>query len=92
MKEIHDLDNPITLHIGRHELIIRKRYETLSILNDFLIAFWFLLGSVMFLDQSLELEGTWLFILGSFQLLIRPSIRLIAHLHLQKIPSSHWEG
>ncbi|MFC3282130.1 YrhK family protein [Litchfieldella rifensis] len=43
------VDNPLTLHVGREELIIRRRYETLSIINDFLIAIWFLVGSILFL-------------------------------------------
>ncbi|MBA6421620.1 hypothetical protein [Pseudomonas sp. 5Ae-yellow] len=28
-------DNPLTLHLGHEELIIRRRYELLSIINDF---------------------------------------------------------
>ena len=31
-------DNPLTLKLGREELIIRRRYEVVSIINDFFIA------------------------------------------------------
>ncbi|MBL7251985.1 YrhK family protein [Alloalcanivorax sp. C16-2] len=85
------VDDPLTLHLGREELIIRRRYETLSIVNDFLIAIWFLLGSVFFLYPSLEKPAAWLFIVGSFQFLIRPTLRLISHIHLQRLPESSWE-
>ena len=56
------------------------------------MALWFLIGSVLFLYPKLAGAGTWLFILGSFQLLIRPTIRLASHIHLQRIPASRWEG
>jgi hypothetical protein len=65
------LNNPqpqtknLTLQLGHEELIIRKRYETLSIINDFLIAIWFLLGSVLFLFPAWEHPAVWLFIIGS---------------------------
>jgi hypothetical protein len=92
MQNSSDLDKPITITIGRDEIIIRRRYEFASIANDFMVALWFLIGSFFFLYPSLEVEGTWLFVLGSFQLLIRPSIRLASHIHLQRIPPSNWES
>ncbi len=87
----HSMDNPLTLHLGHEELVIRRRYETLSIANDFLIAVWFLVGSVLFLYPSMTKVAVWMFIIGSFQFLIRPTIRLIGHLHLQRVPGSRWE-
>lgn len=92
MDQTRQLDNPITLRIGPDEIIIRRRYEFASIANDFLIGVLFLVGSVMFLSTRMEELGTWLFIIGSFQLLIRPTIRLASHVHLQRIPSSGWES
>ncbi|WP_148253464.1 YrhK family protein [Aidingimonas lacisalsi] len=86
-----EMDNPLTLHIGREELVIRRRYETLSIVNDFFIAIWFLIGSVLFLYPSLEKAAVWMFIVGSFQFLIRPAIRLTSHVHLQRLPASQWD-
>lgn len=91
MDQTRQLDNPITIKIGRDEIVIRRRYEFASIANDFLIGLLFLIGSVMFLEPRTEQIGTWLFIIGSFQLLIRPTIRLASHVHLQRLPSSRWE-
>ena len=54
--------NPdLHLRIGREELVIRQRYQVISIANDVLI--------------------------GSVEMLIRPVIRLIRHLHLQRLRS-----
>lgn len=79
---------PLTLTVGHEELVIRRRYEVLSILNDLCIGVWFLVGSVMFLYASLVTAGTWLFIIGSAQLLVRPLIRLAHHIHLRRFPAS----
>lgn len=73
------------LKIGRDEILIQNRYEVLSIINDFLIAIWFLVGSVLFLSTDTTQLGTYLFILGSAQLLIRPIIGLISHIHIQRV-------
>ena len=81
MKGSSDLD----LHIGREELIIRDRYEVLSIGNDICIGLWFLVGSFLFLGSSTVTVGTWLFVVGSVQMLIRPTIRLVRRVHLQRI-------
>ncbi len=77
--------------MGSEELIIRRRYEMLSIINDFFIALWFLGGSILFLFPSLEKAAIWLFIIGSLQFLIRPTIRLVSHMHVKRIPASNWD-
>ena len=82
-------DQPLVLHIGHKELDVRQRYETLSIINDALIGVWFLIGSILFFFDSTVTAGTWLFVIGSAQLLIRPSIRLKRRLHLQRWHPQH---
>lgn len=86
-----DGDAPIELKIGREELVIRRRYETASIFNDFLIALWFLVGSVFFLYPALEYAGIWLFVIGSGQFMIRPMLRLAHRLHFRRLPASNWD-
>jgi len=81
----------LALRLGHEELSIRKRYETLSIINDFFIAIWFLLGSVLFLFPAWEYTAVWLFIVGSAQFLIRPTLRLAHQFHLRRIPESRWD-
>ncbi|GAA2336136.1 hypothetical protein GCM10009854_10060 [Saccharopolyspora halophila] len=80
-----DRPEPVHLHIGREELVIRQRYEVLSIVNDLLIALWFVVGSVLFFWDSTVEAGTWLFLLGSVQLMIRPIIRLHRRVKLRRI-------
>ncbi len=80
-------DADIAFHIGPDEIVLRRRYEVLSILNDLLVAVWFVIGSVLFFDEATATAGTWLFLIGSLQLLIRPVIRLARHVHIQKLGS-----
>lgn len=74
----------LVLHFGHDELVIRQRYEVLSIVNDLLIGAWFVVGSVFFLYGSLAHTGTWLFVLGSIEMLIRPTIRFVRRVHLRR--------
>ena len=67
--------NDLTFTIGREELVIRQRWEVASIINDILIAVWFIIGSILFFNESTTVAGTWLFLLGSIELLIRPMKR-----------------
>lgn len=75
----------LTIRIGPQELVIRRRYEAASIVNDVLIGLWFLIGSVFFFFDSLTRAGTVLFVIGSVEMLIRPVVRLARHLHIQSL-------
>ncbi|MDF4249320.1 YrhK family protein [Streptomyces sp. WMMB303] len=79
---------PLTVQIGHEELVIRRRYATASIVNDILIALWFIVGSVMFFSEAWTEPGTWCFLLGSVELLVRPVIRLGRHIHLRRVGGS----
>ncbi|RRO13015.1 hypothetical protein EIL87_25500 [Saccharopolyspora rhizosphaerae] len=85
----HDDDSTMrVLRIGNDELLIRRRYETLSIINDIMIALWFTVGSAFFFWESTITAGTWLFLAGSIELIIRPAIRLTRQVHLRRFPSA----
>jgi hypothetical protein len=79
----------LTVRIGHEELVIRQRYETASIVNDILIALWFITGSIMYFSADLTTAGTWCFLAGSVELLIRPVIRLTRQIHLRRIGAVH---
>ncbi|WFM71125.1 YrhK family protein [Halomonas sp. CKK8] len=61
------------MKLGHEELIIRRRYELISIGNDFFIAIWFLAGSILFLFPKDEKASIWLFIIGSLQFVVSDS-------------------
>jgi YrhK-like protein len=74
----------LAIRIGHDELVIRRRYETASIANDVVTGLLFLVGSVLFFSDSTMVAGTWLFVVGSVLMLVRPSIRLTRRVHLTR--------
>ncbi|MFM2476918.1 YrhK family protein [Celerinatantimonas sp. MCCC 1A17872] len=85
----NESSNDLIVKFGHDELIIHRRYEVLSIVNDLLLALWFIIGSICFFySGTIQDIGTWLFLIGSCQLLIRPVIRLARSIHLQHLPDS----
>ncbi len=79
------MGNDVDLELGSKELVLHNRYETLSILNDALIAVWFVIGSILFFNESTATAGTWMFLAGSIELLIRPVIRLSRNIHIKSV-------
>ena len=77
--------NQFVLDLGQKHITIQRRYEALGAINDFLIAMWFLIGSFFFLTSSLVESGTWLFVVGSAQLLIKPALKLISLVHVSRV-------
>jgi hypothetical protein len=81
-----DKNNPeLDLDLGHRHVIIKRRYEALGAVNDLLIAIWFLIGSLFFLNQSLTESGTWLFVVGCIQLLIKPALKLSSLIHVSRV-------
>lgn len=76
--------HPARIPLGPEVLVIRDRYETLSIANDVMIGIWFVAGSFLFFSESTATVATALFVVGSVQMLIRPMIRLSRRLHLRR--------
>lgn len=72
------------LDIGSEQIVIQRRYKALGAVNDLLIAIWFLTGSILFFFDSLMTAGTWFFVAGSLQLLMRPAITLAELIHVRK--------
>lgn len=80
-----DRKPPVTIRVGGAEVVIRQRYALASIVNDILVALWFLAGSVMFFSADWQTAGTWCFVFGSVELLVRPVIRLTRQIHLLRL-------
>lgn len=80
--------NPLTLDLGPEQLVVNRRYEVASMLNDILTGLWFVVGSVFFFYDALQTAAIWLFLIGSTELLIRPILRIARDVHLQRKPYS----
>lgn len=74
----------LVIRVGHEELIVRQRYETLSIVNDAAAAVLFIVGSALFFRPATSTAATWLFLIGSTMMLFRPMIRLTRRIHLRR--------
>ncbi len=61
---------------------IYAAYELVYTLVDFTAAVCFVVGSVMFFDDSLERAAIWAFLVGSICFALKPTLRLIREVHL----------
>ncbi|MFP7493285.1 YrhK family protein [Terribacillus saccharophilus] len=85
MKEEHrHQKNEEVIQIGQYGIFFKRPYQVLYMLNDFLIGLIFLVGSFLFLYESMKTAGCWLFAAGSLLLLIRPTIRLVHDIHYKR--------
>jgi|SRR5699024_1810706 len=82
----------IDFNIGNHEVIIQHRYEIFYTLNDILIAIFFIIGSILFFWEVTETIGTWLFLIGSIGLLLRPFIRIKRNTYLRRLYASKFKS
>ena len=75
----------VTLTLGDQEIVLRHRFELISIANEIGIALFFTIGSVAFYFEELFNLGVTLFVIGSVQLGIRPAIRLARRVQLRRV-------
>ncbi|WP_110926560.1 YrhK family protein [Bacillus massiliglaciei] len=71
-------------HIGKYEICMKRSYDMFYTLNNVLAGIWFLLGSLFFFVDSMQVERVCLYILGSVQLLIFPMINLCKGIWVKK--------
>ncbi|WP_018333322.1 YrhK family protein [Actinomycetospora chiangmaiensis] len=75
----------ITLTLGDQEIVLRQRYELISIINEIGIAIFFTVGSIAFYFEELFTLGVTLFVIGSVQLGVRPAIRFARRVQLRRL-------
>lgn len=87
-KEHRDATDDWTFTLGHKELVVHRRYQVLSMINDTMLGIWFTLGSVCFFyEGTVKTVGVWLFVAGSVQLVIRPLIHLHRYIRFESLPN-----
>ncbi len=73
--------------IGKEKLTLRRKlernYKIISFLNNFMIGFEFLAGSIEFLPGNSYIIGVYLFIIGSAQILVAQIIIIARDIHMK---------
>ncbi|WP_099864717.1 YrhK family protein [Pararhizobium haloflavum] len=60
-------------------------YELWYTAVDFMAAFTFLIGSVLFFSESTQTAATWCFVIGSICFALKPTIRLARELRYYQL-------
>ncbi|RWZ58234.1 hypothetical protein EQV77_09530 [Halobacillus fulvus] len=63
--------------MNNHSQFYKPIYKLLYIINDFTAGLFFSIGSILFYFDTTKPWVVTLFVMGSFQLMIRPMIKLI---------------
>ena len=61
------------------------RYEIVYTAVDFVAAFAFIVGSLLFFDEATQTAATWLFVIGSVFFALKPTIRLVREVKLYRM-------
>ncbi len=64
---------------------VYARYEVLHTIVDFLAAFAFLIGSILFFSDDTQYVATWLFVIGSVFFAMKPTLRLMREIRLYRM-------
>lgn len=63
--------------LGRFRLYIIKKYDSIQLIGDILTGMSFVTGSILNLAGASAIYGNILYLIGSFALTIRPTIKII---------------
>ncbi|SHM99175.1 YrhK family protein [Gracilibacillus kekensis] len=80
----HSREGYVNCQMKKHSRFYKHIYNVIYTVNDIIIAIWFIIGSILFYFESIKTYGVTLFVLASFQLLIKPTIRLIHEVRAKK--------
>lgn len=70
-------DDYIDMQAGRFRIYFRKRYRLITTVNDLLIGFFFVVGSILNFFTALQTIGNSLYLCGSLLLASRPVLRIM---------------
>ena len=86
------LEGALEREVLEAERIVHERLEWLHVVNDYVSATLFLVGSILFLYPAWVHTATWLFIIGSAVFLNGPFLRTLNKLYVKHYHTDpiHW--
>lgn len=70
--------------MNNHSRFYKDIYKVLYTINDLTLGLWFFIGSIFFYFESLKTWGVTLFVIASFQFVIKPTIRLVHEVNARR--------
>lgn len=64
---------------------VYARFELVYTFVDFMAAFCFIVGSILFFFETEQIPATWFFLIGSFLFAGKPTLRLMREIKLYRM-------
>lgn len=91
-KKVYDNDEDVYIQVGKYKMIVEKRYNVLSWLNDFFLGVLYFIGSILYLidvDQRIAIS---FFLAGSILMIARAVLNILKDLHIRSIKPGSGKG
>ncbi|MGN7177470.1 YrhK family protein [Cytobacillus sp. SAFR-174] len=82
---VREQQEDVHIEIGSYKMVIEKRYQAISFVNDILLGVLYLIGSILFLTDVSQTVSISFFLAGSIMMIIRAGLNLLKDLHINKI-------
>ncbi|MGY6211616.1 YrhK family protein [Cytobacillus firmus] len=82
---VREQQEDVHIEIGSYKMVIEKRYQAVSFVNDILLGVLYLIGSILFLTDVSQTVSISFFLAGSILMIIRAGLNLLKDLHINKI-------
>lgn len=82
---VREQQEDVHIEIGSYKMVIEKRYQAVSFVNDMLLGVLYLIGSILFLTDVSQTVSISFFLAGSIMMIIRAGLNLLKDLHINKI-------
>ncbi|MBT2687745.1 YrhK family protein [Bacillus sp. ISL-47] len=84
---VREQQEDVHIEIGKYQMIIERRYQVISFLNDLLLGVLYLIGSILFLTDVSQAVSISFFLAGSIMMIIRAGLNIMKDLHVRRITS-----
>ncbi|KAF0820005.1 MULTISPECIES: YrhK family protein [unclassified Cytobacillus] len=82
---VREQQEDVHIEIGGYKMVIEKRYQVVSFINDLLLGVLYLTGSILFLTDVSQTVSISFFLAGSIMMIIRAGLNILKDLHIKKI-------
>jgi hypothetical protein len=91
-KKVYDNDEDVHIQVGKYKMIVEKRYNVLSWLNDFFLGVLYFIGSILYLTDVDQRIAISFFLAGSVLMIARSVLNILKDLHIRSIKPGSGKG
>lgn len=85
---VREQQEDVEIELGKYQMIIERRYQVLSFVNDLILGVLYLIGSILFLTDVSKVVSISFFLAGSVMMIIRAGLNIFKDLHVKRVSNS----